>query len=85
MLAGSISIRETETAVEVGHAQAGDAVGLFETLAARVRLGYRLVSTEAGALLQLEGDDLFDLIGQRPRLLQHVFTTLLETRTGMDD
>jgi AAA family ATP:ADP antiporter len=60
-------------------ANTGDAIGLFETLAG-IPIGRRARVTEAGRALRVSHEDLFDLIGQRPALLQHLFTTLFGQR-----
>ena len=62
-------------------ATSGDTLGVFETLggfrSAHDRRARRLIVVESGAALRMEQDELFDLIGQRPGLLQHLFGTLL--------
>ena len=59
----------------------GDTLSVFETLggfhSAHDRRARRLVVVESGTALRIEQDELFDLIGQRPGLLQHLFGTLL--------
>ncbi len=60
-------------------ADSGDAIGLFETLAG-VPIGRRARVTEAGRALRISHDDLFDLLGQRPSLMQHLFTGLFGRR-----
>ena len=59
-------------------------MGLFETLAGATHggLGRQSLSRvvqESGTALQLNREELFDLIGQRPHLLQHVFSALFDT------
>ena len=61
------------------HADAGDAVGVYETLASQ-RLGRGVRGTQDGAALRIPADDLFDLLGQRPDVLRHFFTALLGTQ-----
>ena len=72
-----------EWALERAHP--GDAVGLYETLAgtARGAVGrdpFRLVVEETGAALRIDREELFDLIGQRPALLQQLFAALIGVR-----
>ena len=57
----------------------GDALGVFETLAG-VPLGRTAKVTRAGRALRISHEDLFDLLGQRPDLLAHIFTTLFGAR-----
>jgi CRP-like cAMP-binding protein len=57
----------------------GDALGVFETLAG-VPLGRTVKVTVPGRALRISHEDLFDLLGQRPDLLQHMFTTLFGAR-----
>jgi CRP-like cAMP-binding protein len=60
-------------------ARGGDVVGLFETLAG-IPLGRQAHVKAAGRALYIRHDDLFDLLGQRPKLLQHMFTALFSQR-----
>ena len=55
----------------------GDAVGIFETLAARP-IGRTLHATRAGVALRIGRDDLIDQLGHRPALVQQVFASLFE-------
>ena len=57
----------------------GDILGLYETLATTSESAVRLrpVATITCSVLRIERDDLFDLLGQRPDLLQQVFSALL--------
>ena len=58
-------------------AEPGDVVGIQEALAgAAGREPRRLTVAEAGAALRIDRDDLFDLLGQRPDLLQQIFSAL---------
>jgi AAA family ATP:ADP antiporter len=77
LLDGRISL-EVEGAPPLA-ADAGDTVGIFETLAG-VPVGRRAQASSPGAALRIDGDDLFDLIGQRPDLMRNLFTVLLGTR-----
>jgi ATP:ADP antiporter, AAA family len=53
----------------------GDAVAVYETLGGIPPRGQARVTRE-GLALQIDRDDLFDLLGQRPVLLQQLFTAL---------
>jgi hypothetical protein len=71
-------------ALEVGGAaplvaDAGDAVGIYETLAG-VAVGRKAVAASKGAALRIDADDLFDVVGQRPLLMSSLFTALLGAR-----
>jgi AAA family ATP:ADP antiporter len=58
---------------------AGDAIGIYETLAG-VAVGRQGIALTNGALLRIDHDDLFDAVGQRPDLMRNLFTALLGTR-----
>ena len=84
VIKGALSLREGPTEAERGRAGPGDTVGLFETLAGVTHGGLgrqplQLVVDAPGSALQLDREELFDLIGQRPRLLQHLFSALFDT------
>ena len=70
-------------------ARRGDVLGIYETLAgtqsgAVGRDPLRLVVARGGSALKIEGEDLFDLLGQRPDLLQQLFSGLFQGRaTGV--
>ena len=70
-------------------ARRGDVLGIYETLAGTQRGAVgrdplRLVVARGGSALKIEGEDLFDLLGQRPDLLQQLFSALFQGRaTGV--
>ncbi len=72
----TISADGQDEAVVVG---SGDALGVFETFAG-VPLGRTATVTRPGRALRISSEDLFDLLGQRPELLSHMFTTLFGAR-----
>jgi len=74
VLSGGISLASArgERALAAG---AGDAVGLVATLAG-TPLDWRVDVTHRGDALRIERDDLFDLLGQRPTLLEQLFGAL---------
>jgi len=74
ILSGEISM-ESATGERALTAAAGDAVGLVGTLAG-TPLDWRIDVTRRGSALRIERDDLFDLLGQRPALLEQLFGAL---------
>jgi CRP-like cAMP-binding protein len=75
---GKVTLAATDGLKSI-EADSGDAIGLFETLAG-VPIGRGARVTSAGRALRISHDDLFDLIGQRPSLMQHLFTGLFGRR-----
>ena len=81
VLSGVLRLEAPDGSMPPLHAEPGDVVGMNEALA-----GYgagapgpqprRLTVTEPGSALRLDRDDLFDLLGQRPALLQQIFSAL---------
>ena len=99
MLSGALRLEASDGSLPAQQIKPGDAVGVHEALAGSA-LGStrshasRLTVAEASAALRIDSDDLFDLLGQRPELLQQIFSALfskqgLETaetsQTGADD
>jgi CRP-like cAMP-binding protein len=80
VLAGRISLESTggEPPVTI---EAGDVVGLYETLAGAGN-GRRAVVVGAGRALRLEREELFELLEQRPELLQQLFGALFRAPSG---
>ena len=74
ILSGEISLESAggDRAVTAGP---GDAVGLVATLAG-TPIDWRIYVTRRGSALRIERDDLFDLLGQRPALLEQLFGAL---------
>ncbi len=71
----------TGDAGECARAGPGDAVGIFETLAGRAgddldHIPLRLRAPRSGRALRIEGEELFDLLGERPRILQQLLSGL---------
>ena len=66
-------------------AEPGDVTGLFEALAGQdgdaSSAPRRLRVTRAGTALRIDREDLYDLLGQRPNLLQQIFTALFGRRS----
>ena len=99
VLSGALRLEASDGSLPAQQIKPGDAVGVHEALAGSA-LGStrshasRLTVAEASAALRIDSDDLFDLLGQRPELLQQIFSALfskqgLETaetsQTGADD
>jgi CRP-like cAMP-binding protein len=80
VLAGRISLESAagEPPVIV---EAGDVVGVYETLAG-AGSGRRAVVVGVGRALRIEREELFELLGQRPELLQHLFGALFRAHSG---
>lgn len=64
-------------------ADVGDAIGLYETLAG-IPLGATATATESGRALRVTHDDLFDLLSQRPDMLQQLFAALFGRRAAVE-
>ena len=82
VLSGRLALTSPDQAEPVATADAGDALGVYETLAgleATTRVEkLQLVVREAGSALEIERDELFDLLGQRPNLLQQIFAAVFD-------
>ena len=79
VLSGAVLLEAPDGSAPALRAEAGDAVGMHEALAgssAGAAGPRRLTVAEAGAALCIDRDDLFDLLGQRPDLLQQIFSAL---------
>ena len=77
MLDGELSLEaEGVPAVDAGP---GDAIAVYETLAG-VPLGRAARVRRAGVALRIPHEDLFDLAGQRPDLMRHLFTAVVGAR-----
>ena len=84
VLSGELALHSPPGNEIVQTAGPGDAVGIYETLAGveRGAIGrdpLRLVVAHSGAGLRIEGEELFDLLGQHPDLLQQLFAALFGT------
>jgi len=77
---GGLSLTTQDRPEPVAQAGPGDSVGVYETLAgvdSGTQVGkLRLVVTESCSLLQIQRDELFDLLGQEPDLLQQIFAAI---------
>jgi AAA family ATP:ADP antiporter len=79
LVAGRVSLEADEAAAVP--AQAGDAVGVYETLAG-VPMGRRARVIEDGIALRIDREALFDLLAHRPTLIQELFSALFRTRSS---
>jgi hypothetical protein len=59
---------------------AGDAIGVYETLAG-VPLGRQARVLQNGLALKIDRDALFDLLADRPMLIQEIFGALFRARS----
>lgn len=80
LLSGALGLRSPDSPVSIATAEPGDAIGVYETLVG-LATGSRfeklqLVVTKPGSALQIDRDELFDLLGQRPDMLQQVFAAI---------
>jgi AAA family ATP:ADP antiporter len=62
----------------------GDTIAIYETLAG-IPLGRTARSLRPGVVLRIPHEDLFDLAGQRPDFMRHLFMALLGARQPKDD
>ena len=80
LISGSLALATPDGPEPVARAGPGDSVGVYETLAgleSAPQIGkLRIVATEAGSVLQIPRDELFDLLGQRPILLRQIFAAI---------
>ncbi len=82
LLSGGLGLRAPHSPVPVATAQPGDVIGVYETLAGLATGSpsekLQLVVTKPGSALQIDRDELFDVLGQRPDMLQQVFAALVD-------
>ena len=80
VLSGAVSLESPDGSSPTRRAGPGDVVGMHEALAGTAPGAgpepRRLSVVEAGSALRIDRDDLYDLLGQRPDLLQQLFSTL---------
>jgi hypothetical protein len=63
-------------------ADAGDVVGVYETMAG-LPFGRSIHVTRRGTALRIDRAELFDLAGQRPVLLQQMFEALFRSEQAV--
>ena len=78
ILRGTLTVERPSTDDPARHAGPGDTIGVYEALAGvpRETGADHVVATETGAALRLNRDELFDLLGQRPALLEQLFAAI---------
>ncbi len=82
MLAGRAAL-ESADGEGILTTEAGDVVGIYETLAG-TPIGRRARIADAVRALRIERDELFDLFGQRPELLQQMLSALFRAPAETD-
>ena len=84
VLSGGLALTSPDRPEPVAQAGPGDAIGAYETLAGLASgtqvEKLQLTVTAAGSALQIEREELFDLLGQRPDLLQQIFAAIFDRR-----
>ena len=84
VLSGGLALTSPDRPEPVAQAGPGDAIGAYETLAGLASgtqvEKLQLTVTAAGSVLQIEREELFDLLGQRPDLLQQIFAAIFDRR-----
>lgn len=79
VLSGGLALTTPGRPEPVAQAGPGDAVGVYETLAGLESVEQlQLTVTAPGSALQIDRDELFDLLGHRPDLLQQMFAGIFE-------
>lgn len=76
LVAGEVAVDRPDGSTVT--ADSGDAVGLYESLAGRTVRAARVITP--GVALRIERDDLYDLLADRPQLLQQLFGALFGAR-----
>ena len=84
VLSGGLALTSPDRPDPVARAGPGDAIGVYETLAGLASgtqvEKLQLTVTAPGSALQIECEELFDLLGQRPDLLQQIFAAIFGRR-----
>ena len=80
VLSGALSLEVPDGAAPPKRVEPGDVVGMHEALAGNEAGSgpepRRLRVVEEGSALRIDRDDLYDLLGQRPDLMQQIFNTI---------
>ena len=86
LLSGGVALTTADAPEPVAQARAGDSIGVYETLAGEEPgtglHKLQLVVSEPGSALRIERDELFDLLGQRPDMLQQIFAAIFDRRSS---
>jgi CRP-like cAMP-binding protein len=80
VLSGAVSL-ESPAGEPLATAEPGDALGVHETLAG-TSIGRRAVVRRTARALRIDREELFDLLEQRPELLQQMFSALFRAPAG---
>ncbi len=76
ILSGEVDL-EADEQHPAAVARAGDAIGSFGALAGPT-IGQNARVTRAGLALNIDRDDLFEMLGDRPEMLKQLFTGMME-------
>ena len=76
VLSGELGMKASGGARTVARAVPGDVVGMYETLVGAGQI--RLAATQPSSVLKIDREDLFDLLGQQPDLLQQIFAAIFD-------
>lgn len=76
VLSGRLWMEASGGAPTVVQAAPGDVVGMYEMLVGAGQI--RLVAAQQSSVLRIDREDLFDLLGQRPDLLQQIFAAIFD-------
>jgi CRP-like cAMP-binding protein len=76
ILSGEVQLEAAENR-PAAVARGGDAIGSFAALAGP-RIGQTAKVTRAGLALQIDRDDFFELLGDRPEMLKQIFAGIME-------
>ena len=76
VLAGELGLRAASGTRTVTRALPGDVVGMHETLVGGKQI--LVVATMPSLVLKIDREELFDLLGQRPDLLQQIFNAIFD-------
>ncbi len=79
IVSGEVAL-DGESGISLLKADAGDVIGVYETLAG-VPLGLKGIVVSDGFALRLDREEMFDLLSQRPDLLQQLFAALFSCQT----
>ena len=82
LLSGGLALTIRDSPAPAATAEPGDVIGVYETLAGVGSAAHpeqlELVVTRPGSALQIDREELFDLLGQRPDMLQQIFEAIFD-------
>ena len=76
VLMGELGMQTSGGGRTVARAVPGDVVGMFEMLVGGRQI--RLAAAQPSSVLKIDREELFDLLGQRPDLLQQIFAAIFD-------